>query len=218
MARGELDLGFLDDLTPQELALAQEAVRRNLKLKEVHIIEGASALRDVAAIPLLRTMLDQEPSESRRLTIAGALWKLNNDPVFLECLDRAKLAGGNLMVAHLHQVLWLNDERALDFLIDLLSSRDGDSWLWRAVRRARRIPLLGALVHGVWMSHAKAHREASAALSLLNHLEFGRRIPVMAADVPSQPSDYRRRQHDPAFREVMTSAVHKWNAETRNGR
>jgi hypothetical protein len=117
----------------------------------------------------------------------------------------------------MNQVLWLNDGRAIDFLIDLLADKDGDSWFWKGVQRVWRIPLLGKLVHSIWMSNRKAGMKGSFALALLNQLEFGRMIPVTPANSPSQPSYYRRRQNDPAFREAMIAAVHKWNAETKNG-
>ena len=55
-------------------------MRRNLKLRYTHIIEGTSALRDIGAVPILQAMLDEESDVSRRLTIAGALWKLSQDP------------------------------------------------------------------------------------------------------------------------------------------
>lgn len=72
------------------------------------------------------SLLEDEFDESRRLTIAGALWKLVRDPVFLEYLERAKMSGLIATYAHLLQVLWLDDERALDFLIDLLPQDDVD--------------------------------------------------------------------------------------------
>jgi hypothetical protein len=53
-------------------------------------------LGDTEAIPLLREMFENEPDESRRLIIAGALWKLCKDPVFIDCLNRAR--GTSLMV------------------------------------------------------------------------------------------------------------------------
>ena len=65
------------------------------------------------------------PEESRRLTIAGALWKLVKDTIFIDCLNRAKASSGPLLIgSHLLQVLWLGDERAVDFLIDLLDHKD----------------------------------------------------------------------------------------------
>jgi hypothetical protein len=125
LTRGELDLGFLNDLTPEELSLARELIRRNVKLKQNHIIEGAAALRDVEAAPALRAMLDNEADISRRLTIAGALWKIQRDPVFVDCLEQARRIQPRLFqFSHLLQILWLDDERAVDFLIDLLDERD----------------------------------------------------------------------------------------------
>jgi hypothetical protein len=125
LTHGELDITFLRDLTPEELSLARELIRRNLRLRYNHIVEGVSALNDVDAAPRLREMLYNEPSMSRRLTIAGTLWKLNRDPVFMECLEKAKAERGSLFGSpHLWQVLWLEDERAVDFLIGLLDVKD----------------------------------------------------------------------------------------------
>ncbi len=81
LTHGELDVTFLKDMTPDELLTARELIRRNLNLRMNHIIEGASALNDVEAAPMLRSLLDEEPSLSRRLTIGGALWKLTQDSV-----------------------------------------------------------------------------------------------------------------------------------------
>ena len=189
ITHGELDLTFLKDLTPEERELAREMIRRNLKLKQTHVIQGVSALHDVAAAPILRRMLDDESDESRRLTIASTLWKLNGDPVFIECLNHAKVSHCNLLDgAHLLQVLWLGDERAIDFLIDLLDCKNKD-----------------------WFVQYQT-------LGVLNRLEFGRQIAVPAREMPRQPDDYRKRRHDPAFRELMTAAVRKWNSEMKNGR
>jgi hypothetical protein len=186
VTHGELDLTFLDDLTPEELSLARELIRRNLRLKRNHIIEGASALHDVDAAPILLKMFHEEPDISRRLTLAGALWKINRDHVFVECLDEAKAThGGIFAFRHLLQVLWLDDERAVDFLIDLLNAKE-------------------------WMTQ-------SMTLGLLNELEFGRRMGIPAREMPHQPADYRKMRADPAFRAQMVSAIHKRNAESKNG-
>ena len=56
-----------------------------------------------------------------RLAIAGALWNLVRDPVFLTCLDRLKIEP---LAIQIYEVLWLDDERAVDFLIDLLGASD----------------------------------------------------------------------------------------------
>jgi hypothetical protein len=125
LTHGELDITFLKDLTPGELSVARELIRRNLRLKHNHIIDGAAALHDESAVPILRSMLAEEPTISRRLSIAGALWKINRDPVFIECLEAAKSANDDIFsYFHAFQVLWLNDERAADFLIDLLDQKD----------------------------------------------------------------------------------------------
>jgi HEAT repeat protein len=125
LSRGEVDLKFLDDLTPEERQLAKDLLHRNLGLKYVHLIEGAAALHDVDAVPTLRAMFAAEADESRQLTIAGTLWKLNRDPAFIDCLNRLKAShDGAFKRAHFHQITWLGDERAIDLLIDLLDDDD----------------------------------------------------------------------------------------------
>jgi hypothetical protein len=82
--------------------LPARLIRRALKGKHNHIFSGTWALGDLEAIPLLRTMFDDEPDESRRLVIAGALWKLNKEPIFIECLNRAKESGLLKVYFHLY--------------------------------------------------------------------------------------------------------------------
>jgi hypothetical protein len=211
ITHGELDLSFLDDLTTEERELAREMVRRNLKLKYTHIIEGVSALHDISAVPILRAMFNEESDESRQLTIAGVLWKLAKDPVFIECLERAK-TNGSLGYFGLLKVLWLDDARAIDFLIDLLPQQDRELAPWRLLRWLSSRPPLRRILFRAYLAHAHGNQEGRFALSLLNNLEFGRQV---AADreMRRPPSDYRRRRHEIAFRESMTAAVHRWNLE-----
>lgn len=125
LTRGDVDLVFLNALTPEERAIATDLVRRNLPLKYVHVIEGVAALGDLTAVPVLRAMLASEPDASRQLTIAGVLWKLVQDEAFVECLSRMKSSDHTaLKRAHFHQILWLADERAIDFLISFLDDAD----------------------------------------------------------------------------------------------
>ncbi|MGA7238397.1 MAG: hypothetical protein WBY44_22120 [Bryobacteraceae bacterium] len=124
LSLGEADLSFLNDLTQEEWRLARELIRRNLKSRVWTVIAGAYILNDSEAIPILRRMLKEERSLDLRLTIASALWKLAKDPVLIACLDEARRSGGGPLFAHLRKVLWLNNEWALDFMIDLLSNGD----------------------------------------------------------------------------------------------
>jgi hypothetical protein len=125
LTRGEVDLGFLNDLTSEEREIAKDLLRRNLKLKYTHLIEGLAALGDLTSVPMLRAMLASESDSSRQLTIAGALWKLNRDAAFVDCLERMKSSNhASLKQAHFYQILWLGDERAIDFLIELLNDPD----------------------------------------------------------------------------------------------
>lgn len=125
LTHGELDITFTGELTPEELSLARQLIRNNLGLKYDHIIEGAAALRDAASVPLLLKMFNAEKNLSRKLVIAGALWKIARDPAFVVCLEEARTVNPRLFVGrHLLQVLWLENERAVDFLIDLLDQED----------------------------------------------------------------------------------------------
>jgi hypothetical protein len=225
LTHGELDITFLNDLTPAELDCAREMIRRNLKLRYVHIIQGVSALRDVDSAPILRAMIEDEHEESRRLTMAGALWKITRDPVFPELLERAKQSGNaGLISAHLFQVLWLDDERSIDFLIELLPERDYEPLAWRALERiAFAMPFgrLNPLRRLLLRSHHRHHQaqfHTFLAWSLLNQLEFGGRTENVPREKWRSPSEYRRLQHDAIFRQSMATAVHRWNAQSTNGR
>jgi hypothetical protein len=125
VSRHELELGFLEDMSPQEKDVAKDLLRRNLHLKYTHIIEGVAALHDLEAVPILREMAAIEMNPSRRLTMAGTLWKLVQDPLLVDCLTRMKKSDNvHLRSAHLRQVLWLRDERSVDLLIDFLDDSD----------------------------------------------------------------------------------------------
>jgi len=182
-----------NDLTPEETEVARQLIRRNLKCRHSHIISGTWALDDLEAVPLLRALYDSEPDESRRLVISGALWKLNRDPLFIECLNRAKESGLLSVAFHLEQILWLNDERSIDFLIDLLPLEDHDT------------PWFG-MTYLMVRDHNLAKGAGPWALSLLNRIETGRLVPK---DQQRPPSYYRERRNDPAFREMMLQLIHK---------
>ncbi len=187
LTHGELDITFLNDLTPEELSLARELIRRNLKLKYTHIVEGAAALHDPDAVPILHELLDNEPDMDRQLTIAGALWKINRDPVFIETLRRVRAVCPSLFgYFHAFKVLWLDDERALDLLIWLLDVKD-------------------AMVH---FTALKILNELELGRRMPG---------VFANEMPHQSSDYKRLQTDPTFRAKMTDAIHCRNRESKNG-
>ena len=158
-------------LAPDELTLARELMRRNLKTRRIGIIHGTWILADPDAIPILREMFGNEPDESRRLTIASALWKLCKDQAFIECLNRTR--GTSLMVPHMSQVLWLDDERAIDFLIDLLPTEEDES----------RVRFFGV--------SRDRNEEGQWALSWLNNLEQGRLVILREWHPPSYYRDRR---------------------------
>jgi hypothetical protein len=202
------DLTVLKDLTPEEITLAQQLVRRNLKCRRIHIINATWALRDSSAAPLLRMMLEDEPDSSRRLTIAGALWKLVRVPIFIECLGQTK--GTETMVAHIDQVLWLDDVRALDFLTGLLPAEDEDNQKATLIRLRsilRNTPFR-KMANNAIKRHSEAQGPGPWALGLLNRLESGINLPP---DKQNPPSYYRRRLQKPAFREHILEAIHESN-------
>jgi hypothetical protein len=124
----------------------------------------------------------------RQLTIAGALWKINRDPVFIETLRKVRAARPSLFqYFHAFKVLWLDDERALDFLIGLLDVKD-------AMVQFTALKILNELELGRRMPG------------------------VFARDMPHQPADYNRQRNDPAFRTRMVEAIHRRNREGKNGR
>jgi hypothetical protein len=204
------NLTILNTLTPDEITLAQQLVRGNLNGRYIHIINATWALRDTSAAPMLRRMLEDEPDESRRLTIAGALWKLVRDPVFPEYLEQAKKSGLIASYAHLLQVLWLDDERALDFLIDLLPQDDEDKRKAALIRRRKLLqhtPLRG-WANSTIKKHGEVQGAGPWALIVLNDLEFDQNV---TPDQRHPPSYYRHHQFDPAFRQYMLLAIHKSN-------
>jgi|SRR5215208_6438870 len=126
LIRHEVDLDFISALTPQEIKLAKDLIRRNLKLRYVHIIEGVAALQHHELVPQLKEMFGHESDLSRKLTIAGTLWKLEQDPIFPECLrEMVSSDNDSLRAAHIHQIAWLGDERAIHLLIDILQGGYG---------------------------------------------------------------------------------------------
>lgn len=125
LIRHEIDTEFLNDLTPAERELARDLLRRNLHLGSTHVIEGVALLDDKESIPTLKNMLAETMDASRRLTIAGSLWKLNKDESFPEEIDRMVSRGDRfLKEAHLEQILWLGDERSIGYLVDLVIEGD----------------------------------------------------------------------------------------------
>ncbi|MBK9165021.1 MAG: hypothetical protein IPM21_14150 [Acidobacteria bacterium] len=125
LTRGEVDLEFLADLTTQERELAIGLLRRNLGLGHSHLVEGIGLLDDKESIPTLRTMLAETTDASRRLTIAGSLWKLCKDESFPKEIERMVKKGNRFVKeAHLEQILWLGDTRSIRYLIDLVAEGD----------------------------------------------------------------------------------------------
>jgi hypothetical protein len=127
-------------------------------------------------------------------------------------LDRAK-ASGVLGYFGILKVLWLDDSRMIDFLIELLPQKDRDSIFWRTLQRVSfRLPLRPFLARA-YIAHASRHAEGFCALSLLNQLEFGGPGKMVEREIWRSPSDYRAQRHQVAFRERMIAAAHRWNQD-----
>jgi hypothetical protein len=125
LLRHEVDTSFLNDLTDDERILAKNLLRRNLRSGHSHIIEGVALLNDRDAISILRTMLSETVEQSRRLTIAGSLWKLDRDQSFPREIEHMVRNGrGILKEAHFEQIEWLRDERSIEYMIEILDQGD----------------------------------------------------------------------------------------------
>ena len=195
---GDVDLGFLRDLMPEDLDLARQLIRRNLRLRLRHLIEATSALQDTESIPLLREMLDNETNSEIRLILAGALWKLARDPALIDCW-------------------WLDSEKALDLLIDLPNPVDRERLPLR-----RRLKLDRVFRHCVlirrWIFAVPGRVAVGRrALGYLNELELGRRTTGPFQCLSRHLKDYRERRNDPGFRAMMVVSLHRWNARNRMG-
>lgn len=125
LQRHEVDLGFLEEMTAAEHELAVDLLRRNLHLGYAHIVEGIAYLNDRNSVPTLKTMLESTSDLSRKLTIAGTLWKLERDPVFPKLIDALIREGSStIKQAHFDQVLWLDNEDVLRCLLELVNDSD----------------------------------------------------------------------------------------------
>ena len=112
---------------------------------------------------------------------------------------------------HLEQILWLNDERSIDFLIDLLPPADQDPRKSRSLRFRDLIWMTKRMVD----EHNKVRQSGLGALSLLNHLEAGHL--VVNKNEQRSRSYYQERRNDPAFRGMMLRAIHKTIAQIHQG-
>lgn len=180
LSRKEVNLDFIDELTPEEREAAKSLLRRNLPLQYAHIIEGIVLLDDKESIPDLCSLLQHTADLSRQLVIGGALWQLSQDSVFPALLEEMKTSqNGALKQVHFHQIAWLRDERALNLYFDLLNDRD-DHVRFLALRQLNELeygkrfltpPRL--LPHQT--EHYKAHEyDSDLRAAMLNNLRCGR--------------------------------------------
>ncbi len=125
LIRGEVDLAPLTAMRAEEMELARALLRRNLRLRYSHIIDGVAHFGDLSAVPQLRALLEGEQDLSRRLTVARALWRLTSDSAFIALLSEMVASPNSILKqAHIDDVLLVKDERAIDLLIALLDDPD----------------------------------------------------------------------------------------------
>ena len=100
-------------------------------------------------------MVAAEPDLSRRLTIAGTLWRLARDPLFIDLLKEMKASkNATLKQAHIHQIAWIPDGRAIDLLIELLDDND-------RIVRSWALDMLKSIESGKrsWIDLHQLHRD-----------------------------------------------------------
>jgi hypothetical protein len=110
-------------------------------------------------------------------------------PGVYRVLNSAKKSGLFAVYFHVEQVLWLNDQRTIDFLVDLLPEEDSQTFFGEIFRKKDR-----ARQTGMW------------ALSFLNRLESGR---LVVKREWHSAQHFRKRKNDPDFREMMVAAIHQ---------
>ena len=125
LSRGEVRSAGISGLSPDDTALAASLLRRNLRLGYTHIIDGLGLLGDRGAAAQLRALLESERDLSRRLVLARNLWRLDRDAAFPAILSElAASENPTLKQAHMDDVLLLDDERAVDILVEYLDDQD----------------------------------------------------------------------------------------------
>ena len=125
LIRGEFDTDVLKGLSSDERDIARELIRRNLHLGYGHLVEGVATLDDREAVPILLEMLESSKDLSRKLTVAGSLWKIARHPSFPDLIETLVQKGSSIeKQAHFDQILWPGDRRTIIWLIELLNDPD----------------------------------------------------------------------------------------------
>lgn len=125
LSRRELDFGFLKGLTPPEVREARRYLTDNLASGHVGIVEGIGLLGDADSAKRLDECLRRETNLSRRISVGRALYRLRQDAQFPDLLDAmVRSDSATLRQAHLNDVLFLEDERAISLLLRLLDDSD----------------------------------------------------------------------------------------------
>lgn len=119
-------------------------------------------------------MLAAQRDLSRRLTIAGSLWRLAQDEAFVDQLAQMMACTTSTMrSAHIDQVLWLGDGRSLDMLIELLDD-SGAFVRYLALKRLNELEIQGLRIRSAAdLPHSphyyRAHRNDPAFSDLFVH-------------------------------------------------
>jgi len=76
---GPIDAASVAGLSPSEVELAKDLIRRNLHLGYSHLLQAAAALQDQGAVPQLEALLAQAGDLGRRVGIARSLLTITGD-------------------------------------------------------------------------------------------------------------------------------------------
>lgn len=77
--RQEIEVSFLDSLTPKERLLAKQLVRNNLRLDHTILYYGAKGLKDYGSVPYLIRRFATETDYGLLLEISQAIRKITDD-------------------------------------------------------------------------------------------------------------------------------------------
>ncbi len=127
VARGEAELDYLEELTPEERRFAIELLLLNLQPPRSTVLLGLAALGAREVVPTLVGLLTQVDSLSRRIEIARCLTTITQDPTHLrtplsEAMDRR--GDPNIKAAHFSDIQLLPAGEQVEMLLHLLDDRD----------------------------------------------------------------------------------------------
>lgn len=84
LSRNEDDRWYFDKMSKEEIGIASELLRRNIKCRYEYIIESIASIKDVSAIPELQLLLNQQTDLGWQLIISRTIFYLNGDLKYFE--------------------------------------------------------------------------------------------------------------------------------------